>query len=235
MKKSILYCLLLCFFCLKTEVALLAQIKVHPDPQNLASVSLGTLASPPPTSRVMITAQQRKIALLINAIHQQDGDRTMLTITNQPRSASYVVRYIGRDNFLVHGDGQVKAVNYWQTSDKDLKTDIGSIEQPLARLLQLQGRSFRLKPVPACEGCDSMISYPLQIGFIAQEVEKIVPELVGKMQDGKKALQYGNMTALIVEAMKAQQKRIEVLENELDLMRKYGHSRRLMRRHSKNR
>jgi hypothetical protein len=58
------------------------------------------------------------------------------------------------------------------------------------------------------------------IGFIAQDVEKILPDLVHTGNDGMKSVAYGNITALLVEGYKYQknradelEKRIEVLEN----------------------
>jgi hypothetical protein len=39
-------------------------------------------------------------------------------------------------------------------------------------------------------------------GFIAQEVEKVLPEVVSENDEGIKSVAYGNITALIVEAIK---------------------------------
>ena len=47
------------------------------------------------------------------------------------------------------------------------------------------------------------------IWFIAQDVEKVLPELVTTWDDGLKSVQYGNITAVLVEAMKEQQKMID--------------------------
>ena len=41
-----------------------------------------------------------------------------------------------------------------------------------------------------------------KVGFIAQELEKILPEVVSEGDDGIKSVAYGNITALIVEAIK---------------------------------
>jgi hypothetical protein len=54
-----------------------------------------------------------------------------------------------------------------------------------------------------------------QIGFIAQDVENIISELVGTDNKGMKSLNYGNMNALIVKAIQEQQKQIEELKNKL--------------------
>jgi len=48
-----------------------------------------------------------------------------------------------------------------------------------------------------------------QIGMIAQEVEKILPELVNTDSNGYKSVEYSRVVAVLVEAMKEQQKTID--------------------------
>jgi hypothetical protein len=50
-----------------------------------------------------------------------------------------------------------------------------------------------------------------QIGVIAQEIEEIMPELVSESAEGIKSVSYGNISALLIEAIKEQQKQIEEL------------------------
>jgi hypothetical protein len=55
------------------------------------------------------------------------------------------------------------------------------------------------------------------IGFIAQEVETIVPELVfTNPTDGYKGINYAEMTAVLVEAVKEQQQQIESMKLEYE-------------------
>ena len=51
------------------------------------------------------------------------------------------------------------------------------------------------------------------IGFIAQEIEKIIPELVRESQ-GTKSVAYGNVTALLVEAIKELNQKVDRLTNK---------------------
>ncbi|NJO91310.1 MAG: hypothetical protein HC831_21865, partial [Chloroflexia bacterium] len=53
-----------------------------------------------------------------------------------------------------------------------------------------------------------------QLGFIAQEVEKVVPEIVTTAPNGYKAINYTKLTPILVEAIKDQQAQIETLEAE---------------------
>jgi len=54
-----------------------------------------------------------------------------------------------------------------------------------------------------------------QIGVIAQEVEAIFPELVSE-NNGTKSVAYGNITAILIEAIKEQQRQIEDLRAKID-------------------
>ena len=62
------------------------------------------------------------------------------------------------------------------------------------------------------------------IGFIAEDVGEIIPEIVSFEENGIDAssMDYPKLTALLVEAVKAQQDRIEKLENML-IVRPRGH------------
>ena len=53
-----------------------------------------------------------------------------------------------------------------------------------------------------------------QAGVVAQEVEKILPEVVSG-EEGNKAVAYGNMVALLVEALKEADNKIQALEIRL--------------------
>jgi len=59
-----------------------------------------------------------------------------------------------------------------------------------------------------------------RIGFIAQEIEQVFPELVFTNEtDGYKGVNYAEMTAVLVEAMKEQQTIIDKQQKELDLLK----------------
>ena len=92
-------------------------------------------------------------------------------------------------------------------SDQKLKTNVKTIENALGKVSQLRGVEF-----------DYIDNGQHSIGFIAQEVEQIIPELV--FGDDPKSVAYQNFVALLVEAIKEQNKiinnlkeRIENLEN----------------------
>lgn len=59
----------------------------------------------------------------------------------------------------------------------------------------------------------------LHVGVIAQEIEAVVPELVSE-NGGTKSVAYGNITALLIEAIKQQQAQINNLTNEINQLKK---------------
>ena len=54
------------------------------------------------------------------------------------------------------------------------------------------------------------------VGVIAQEMEKILPEVVSTNDRGLKTVSYGNIVGVLIEAIKEQQVRIEELERKIN-------------------
>ena len=91
------------------------------------------------------------------------------------------------------------------TSDERAKDDITPITGALGKVQQLGGYSFTLKAT------DEKSS-----GVIAQEVQKVMPELVQEGAEGLLSVQYGNMVGLLIEAIKEQQAQIDELKQKLN-------------------
>ncbi len=110
--------------------------------------------------------------------------------------------------------GDIIANSIAGSSDARFKTNIEPIKNPLQKVLQLRGVHFdwNTKAFP-----DRKFSDQKAIGFIAQEVEKVLPEVVQTehSNEGYKAVQYDKVVALLVEAIKEQQKQIDRLKEEL--------------------
>jgi hypothetical protein len=99
--------------------------------------------------------------------------------------------------------GRITAPSLALVSDERFKTNIHPLDNPLAQVLALRGVSYEWKDKVRGEG--------RQIGFIAQEIEKVLPELVITNADGYKSVQYQNLVPVLVEAIKQQQAQIEQL------------------------
>ena len=119
-------------------------------------------------------------------------------------------------NLRVNGNAFKSGGGVWAAiSDRRLKRDIRTIEDPLERLLALKGRTFEWKD-PDAQGAAS----GPHLGFIAQEVEKVFPEWVLTTSDGEKAVNASGLEALVVEAIRALSDRARRLENEVEALRR---------------
>lgn len=100
--------------------------------------------------------------------------------------------------------GVVTATDFNSTSDINLKTNIKPILSPLSKLLQLNGVTFNWKK-------DDRPS----VGVIAQEVEKVFPELVNE-DENFKTVNYDGLIGLLIEAIKEQQQQIDELKKQVN-------------------
>tara|TARA_R110000868_G_scaffold368227_3_gene631259 strand:- start:4385 stop:6727 length:2343 start_codon:yes stop_codon:yes gene_type:complete len=91
-----------------------------------------------------------------------------------------------------------------QTSDRRLKTNIQPLKNSLENTLKLRGVSYNW--------IDDDRAQDNQIGVIAQEVEEIYPEFVHTDEEGMKSVNYSQMTAVLIEAVKALNKEIQDLK-----------------------
>lgn len=107
------------------------------------------------------------------------------------------------DTYKLRVAGQVAATGFIYDSDRNLKKNIKTLDHSLEKILALRGVSFTWRE-----------NDTNSIGVIAQEVEKVYPELV-TTSNGTKAVQYGNLVAPLIEAIKEQQARIEILERRI--------------------
>ena len=92
-------------------------------------------------------------------------------------------------------------------SDERLKDNIEPIENAVHKLKAIQGVTYNRNDI---EG------NPRQTGVVAQQVERVLPEVVMTNDDGIKTVAYGNMVGLLIEAIKEQQDEIERLRAILE-------------------
>jgi hypothetical protein len=97
--------------------------------------------------------------------------------------------------------GIITANDFNSQSDRKLKTNIKTIENPIEKVLQISGVSFDWKET----GRSTM-------GVIAQEVELVLPELVSDTDP--KTVNYNGLIGLLIECVKDQQKQIDELKNK---------------------
>ncbi len=107
-------------------------------------------------------------------------------------------------NFYLDVNGGVRAEGFWAFSDQKFKTDVATIENPMERIMKMRGTSYVFNAPSAGVGQKGYT----QLGFIAQELEQVVPEAVVKGDDGVYAVNYNSITPLLVEGIKVQQNEI---------------------------
>ncbi len=106
-------------------------------------------------------------------------------------------------------DGDIQAKAFFYFSDESLKKNIKTIPSALKNILSMRGVKFNWKS----DGKPS-------VGVIAQEVESIYPELVKTdPSTGLKSVEYGNLVGPLIEAIKEQQKQIQELRQEVELLK----------------
>jgi len=93
------------------------------------------------------------------------------------------------------------------TSDQRLKENIQTLNNAVDIVNNLRGVAY-VKGGKA------------ELGLIAQEVEQIIPQVVGTDMSGYKTIAYGNMVGVLVEAIKEQQKTIKELTTRLEKLEK---------------
>ncbi|MDQ3002477.1 MAG: tail fiber domain-containing protein [Fibrobacterota bacterium] len=108
--------------------------------------------------------------------------------------------------------GNVNANGSVLTSDSRYKRNVATLDHALARIKAMRGVSYEWNRADfPGRGFES----GFQIGFIAQEVEMVAPELVRTDADGFKSLDYSKVAPPLVEATKEQQITIEVLRGQI--------------------
>ena len=115
--------------------------------------------------------------------------------------------------------GQIRAtddITAFYSSDVALKEDIVNISNPLESLKKLNGVLFNWKDswIKKQGGEDGYFVRKKDVGVIAQEVEKVLPEAVAQRKDGVKAVKYDRLTCLLIEAVKTLSDKVEKLTKE---------------------
>jgi hypothetical protein len=116
--------------------------------------------------------------------------------------------------FSVFGSLWANGVTY--ASDERFKQNITAIQSPLQKLLQINGVEYEMK---INEFAKNHFTPGRQIGLLAQNVEKVVPEAVNEM-DGYKGVDYAKLVPLLIEAIKEQNKKVDDQEQKMKDLQK---------------
>jgi hypothetical protein len=154
--------------------------------------------------------------------NQLQGGELLFSVTSNSLNINSNLKWNNSNNILEINDGSIITSNIkgklleisgniysggeiYSSSDIRLKTNICSIINPIEKIEKLNGVYYNL--ISNEKRC---------IGLIAQEVEKIIPEVVFTNTDDTKAIAYTNMMGLVVESIKELTQRIGKIEEKLN-------------------
>jgi hypothetical protein len=102
---------------------------------------------------------------------------------------------------------------YWQASDKELKKNINYLQNrnTLEKIMLLKPASYNFK--------EQENNHPLNYGFIAQDLEKVFPEMVMQMKTNK-LVSYSSLIPILTKGIQEQQQQIEALQKENENIKK---------------
>jgi len=168
-----------------------------------------------------ISIGQRNVCLGYKAGYNETGS-DKLYIENSDATSPLIWGDFTADSVRINGDLHVLGNLHWDglaygtmasPSDINYKTNINPISNVLEDILTLNGVYFDWNKDTYKK---SIGQNKRQIGVIAQDVEKVYPEIVYKGKDGYKSVDYTKLTAVLIEATKEQQILIESQNQLID-------------------
>ena len=128
------------------------------------------------------------------------------TIYSAPADGHEFRGSVGSATFTIDNSGNCTAAGeITASSDERVKTNVQTIQNALDKVSQLRGVEY-----------DRTDIEKHQIGVIAQEVEKVLPDIVHTNEEGMKSVAYGNLVAVLIESVKELKGEISELRAELN-------------------
>jgi hypothetical protein len=140
--------------------------------------------------------------------------------------------------YLLDVNGVIRVQTTTYQSDERLKNNIQNVTGALTSLIGLQGKTYKLNP-PATSTNDavtvqsdtSMVQTAItvldnavynrnHIGFLAQDIQKVFPELVYEDKEGMLSVDYISLIPVLVESLKEINLKLEALKKENELLKK---------------
>ncbi|WP_316818044.1 tail fiber domain-containing protein [Pedobacter nyackensis] len=160
-----------------------------------ASITAATSSTPVGKDNLGNHIATENIKLSVFAISNKGNDGEGLSFDAQGNAN------LGQD-LTVNG-------NLYTPSDRNLKTHIETLTTVLQKIDQIRGVSFEYKD-------QRKYAVGVKIGVIAQELQTVYPEMVTKGKDGFLKVDYTQLTGMLIQAVKEQQKEIDALKVRMD-------------------
>ena len=121
-------------------------------------------------------------------------------------SGSWILRGFNNLDAQVYGNFTASG-NVTAYSDITLKEDIEVIPNALDKVSAIRGVTYNRKDLE---------DKPRHAGVIAQEVEKVLPEVISTDEEGIKSVAYGNLVGLLIESIKELKSEVDELKAKLE-------------------
>ncbi len=119
-------------------------------------------------------------------------------------------------SYKLYVSGTAYSTGGWQSSDLRYKKNILGITDPLNTISQLKGVSFEWK---TDEYPQKGFPEGRHFGLIAQEVEKVLPEVVKVGPDGEKSINYSELIPFLIESIKQLKSEVKQLKSENEILK----------------
>ncbi len=147
-----------------------------------------------------------------------DNPGAKVSFGTQDNAGVYAENALAQRNgvyaFSILGSLWVNGTTY--ASDERFKQNIIPIDSALNKLMRINGVEYEMKTKAFSK---NHFSEGRQIGLLAQNVETVVPEAVNE-KDGYKGVDYAKLVPLLIEAVKEQNKKIELQQIEIDNLKR---------------
>jgi hypothetical protein len=124
---------------------------------------------------------------------------------------------VNSPTYMLYVNGSTYSLGGFTSSDIRWKKDLQPLDNKIDGLMELNGYKFNWRKD---EFPDMKFDNETQIGLIAQEVEKVFPELVRTDDKGYKAVSYEKLSVLLLEGMKEQQEQINNQNQKIERLEK---------------
>ena len=165
---------------------------------------------------------ERYMTMSTYDLHFVEGTDTTI-ITSDGRMAigrGSVTQGTGTANDIrLDVNGDILAIQVHSSSDERFKKDIVQVSNAVEKVQAINGVTYNFRTE---EFANRNFPESKQLGFIAQNVEEVLPEVVKTDAEGFKSIDYAKLTALLNEAIKEQQKEIDALSKKLKDANKYN-------------
>ena len=143
------------------------------------------------------------------------GNPNALEVMRIDSAGNVGIGMIADASYSLDVNGDVRGTS-WSNSDLRYKTNIMQLPDPLKKILLLRAVEFDWKRE---EFKDKNFPQNRDIGIIAQELEEQYPQLVMTDGQGYKSIAYAKLTAVLLEAIKSQQKQIDKLQQDIEYIK----------------